>query len=206
MRKYNSKVASRQQQDSIPQPLTVLAPTESSISQHCLQPRLVTATAAEGTHLSIPPRLKQQSPASATSMHFQQQPALLSGGNTNFSDLSGSHREQQQLFLLNHGCRHPSSALARTKPEERERENKKTRGKDGTEEKKRKDRGGLKVVCPQASNATSSDVFIMPALCLQQVQHCKQHQQQRSFLHLCRKHLFFSPAERQPPAYNSSTL
>nr|TKR89994.1 hypothetical protein D5086_0000237910 [Populus alba] len=125
-------------------------------------------------------------------MHFQQQPALLSGGNTNFSDLSGSHREQQQLFLLNHGCRHPSSALARTKPEEREREREqKTRGKDGTEEKKRKDRGGLKVVCPQASNATSSDVF-MPALCLQQVQHCKQHQQQRSFLHLCRKHLFFS--------------
>jgi len=40
--------------------------------QHCLQPRLVTTTAAEGTLLSFPPRLKQQPPASAISLHFQQ--------------------------------------------------------------------------------------------------------------------------------------
>jgi len=104
-----------------------------------LQPRLVTTTAAEGTFLSFPPRLKQQPSASAIPLHFQQQPSLLSGGSTNFSDLSGNHREQQQLFLLNHGCRHPSSALARMKLEERERERthkKKTRGKDEIEGKK----------------------------------------------------------------------
>ncbi|KAJ6881121.1 hypothetical protein NC651_027845 [Populus alba x Populus x berolinensis] len=110
-----------------------------------LHPRLVTATAAEGTHLSFPPRLKQQSPASATPLHFQQQPALLSGGNTNFSDLSGSHREQQQLFLLNHGCRHPSSALARMKAEERERENRENKRPEGKTEQKKK-RGKTEVV------------------------------------------------------------
>jgi len=77
-----------------------------------LQSRLVTATAAEGTHLFFPPRLKQQSPASATPLHFQQQPSLFSSGSTNFSDLSSSHLEQQQLSLLSHGCRPSSSALA----------------------------------------------------------------------------------------------
>jgi hypothetical protein len=30
----------------------------------------------------------------------------------NFSDLNNSHCGQQQLFLLSHGCRHSSSALA----------------------------------------------------------------------------------------------
>jgi hypothetical protein len=40
--------------------------------QHCLQPRLVTTTATEGTLLSFPPRLKQQPPALAIPLHFQQ--------------------------------------------------------------------------------------------------------------------------------------
>jgi hypothetical protein len=114
-----------------------------------LQPRLVTTTATEGTLISFPPRLKQQPPALAIPLHFQQQLSLLSGGSTNFSDLSGNHREQQQLFLLNHGCRHPSSTLARTKPEEREREREqKTRGKDRTEKKRG---GNTEVVCSKVA-------------------------------------------------------
>jgi len=84
-------------------------------------------------------------------LHFQQQLSLLSGGSTNFSGLSSNHREQQQLFLLNHGCRHPSSTLARTKLEEREREREreqKTRGKDRTKKK----RGGkTEVVCSKVA-------------------------------------------------------
>jgi len=72
--------------------------------------------------LSFPPRLKQQPSASATPLHFQQQPSLLSSGNTNFSDLSSNHREQQQLFLFSHGCRHPyvlSTSIKRTSRERR---------------------------------------------------------------------------------------
>jgi hypothetical protein len=58
---------------------------------------------------------KAQPLASATPLHFQQQPSILSSGSTDFSDLSSSHREQQQLFLLSHGCRHPSSTLKNIK-------------------------------------------------------------------------------------------
>ena len=52
--------------------------------------------AIEGTLLSFPSRLKQQPPASVTPLYFQQQPSLLISGSMNFSDLSSSHREQQQ--------------------------------------------------------------------------------------------------------------
>jgi hypothetical protein len=83
---------------------------------------------------------------------FPAEPSLLCGGSTNFSDLSCSHREQQQLFLLNHGCRHPSLALARTKPEdrerERERENKRLEGKT---EQRKQNRGKTKVVCSKVA-------------------------------------------------------
>jgi hypothetical protein len=98
---------------------------------------------------------KAQPLASATPLHFQQQPSILSSGSTDFSDLSSSHREQQQLFLLSHGCRHPSSTLATMKTVEREREREreqKTREKDKTEKKRRKDRGGLFKGCLTASH------------------------------------------------------
>jgi len=52
--------------------------------------------AIEGTLLSFPSRLKQQPPASVRPLYFQQQPSLLISGSMNFSDLSSSHREQQQ--------------------------------------------------------------------------------------------------------------
>jgi hypothetical protein len=92
--------------------------------------------ATEGTLLSFPPRLKQQPPASATPLYFQQQPSLFSSGSTNFSDLSSKHREQQQLFLLNHGCRPPSSALAWEKKQKREKENGRAQYKQGEHRKK----------------------------------------------------------------------
>ena len=122
------------------------------------------AAAAEGNLISFPPLLKQQLPASATPLHFQQQPTLLSSGSMDFRDLSSSHCEQQQLFLLSHRCIHRSSALARTRSVEREREREqgeqnqlrereqKTREKDETEKKRRKDRGGLFEGCPTASH------------------------------------------------------
>jgi len=82
------------------------------------------------------------------------EPSLLSGGSTNFSDLSCSHREQQQLFLFNHGCRHPSSSLARTKPErerERERESRENKRPEGKTEQRKKNRGKTEVVCSKVA-------------------------------------------------------
>jgi len=81
---------------------------------------------------------KAQPLASATPLHFQQQPSILSSGSTDFSDLSSSHREQQQLFLLSHGCGHPSSTLATMKTVEREGERERT--KDQRERQNREEK------------------------------------------------------------------
>ena len=107
--------------------------------------------------LSFPPRLKQQPSASATPLHFQQQPSLLSSGNTNFSDLSSNHREQQQLFLFSHGCRHPyvlSTSIKRTSRERRKTGEHST-DKESTERRPREER---------KENRGEEDGFSRPAL------------------------------------------
>ncbi|KAJ6957442.1 hypothetical protein NC653_039404 [Populus alba x Populus x berolinensis] len=107
------------------------------------------AAAVEGTLISFPPLLKQQLPASATPLHFQQQPTLLSSGSMDFRDLSSSHCEQQQLFVLSHGCRYRSSALAPTRPRER-------RNREEKEERQRRFVQRLPDRQPPASPASTS--------------------------------------------------
>ncbi|KAJ6862542.1 hypothetical protein NC652_039402 [Populus alba x Populus x berolinensis] len=121
------------------------------------------AAAVEGTLISFPPLLKQQLQASATPLHFQQQPTLLSSGSMDFRDLSSSHCEQQQLFVLSHGCRHRSSALAPTRPVERERERtagtkdqRERRNREEKEERQRRFVQRLPDRQPPASPASTS--------------------------------------------------
>jgi len=94
---------------------------------------------------------KAQPLASATPLHFQQQPSILSSGSTDFSDLSSSHREQQQLFLLSHGCRHPSSTLATMKTVERERERERENKRPERKTKQRRKGGKIEEVCSKVA-------------------------------------------------------
>jgi len=96
-----------------------------------------TSSSSRGNTSFLSSSPKAQPLASATPLHFQQQPSILSSGSTDFSDLSSSHREQQQLFLLSHGCRHPSSTLATMKTVERERERENKRPERKTKQRRK---------------------------------------------------------------------
>jgi len=96
-----------------PSPTLVTVKISSSVINNFRnQEKMQASGSIRGDSSFLPPRLKQQPSASATPLHFQQQPSPLNNGSMNFSDLNNSHCGQQQLFLLSHGCRHSSSALA----------------------------------------------------------------------------------------------